>query len=356
MNFRWFIVTLVFGCLSLSGLGVSSASAQASDDTPSLEDRREQARIDRLWSRSWREFAGYYVKHDERFICVPSYDKRLPSSTGKTTREYQQDSAKEQEYTDDRGKERTRTLTKPDDEARAAVELLPQVAVGQYGTIHSGLVQTIADDKSLILEEIWLLDAQAARDAKQKLKDNLRENFAEDIEDAFRDRGRELRRNRGDGILRRRGAENESIDWGFEDRLSAADRQRDRVFTRYQWNVIGYRTEKLSEDERWPTGKAAEKGLQLVIVEVDGSSVTAVPTATIGKDISELDFLDLLDQREMTKTQFVELLTQAKRAARNDYARVVLAKLEGLESDIALEDDQDADEDEGGNDVVELAD
>jgi len=217
-------------CLAVGLLGSAPALAQTEGD--SLEARREQARIDSLWNRAWREFAPFYLEHDDDYVCVPGYDRSLPSSTGVSIRDYQQRTAWEQEYTDERGRERTRTLVKPEEEAHAAVATITDIEAGRYGYIHSGNIDRIVDGKTLILDDVWLLDAEAAREEKEALKAELRQGVAEDIENAIRNRGRNERRNRGDGIARRRGSENESIDWAYEERTAAALRQRAREFSR----------------------------------------------------------------------------------------------------------------------------
>lgn len=338
--------------LGLAALVLATSPTFAQPDAESPEARREQARIDSLWNRAWREFAPYYLEHDGGFVCVPGYDRSLPSSTGVSIREYQQRTAWEQEYTDERGRERTRTLVKPDEEAHAAVATIPEVAVGRYGYIHSGNIDRIVDGKTLILEDIWLLDAAAAVEEVKELKAAVVQGLVEDVEGALRNRGRDERRNRGDGIARRRGAENEAIDWAYEDRTAAARRQRDRAFSRYDWEVVGYRTDRLTEDARWPTGRAAEEGLQLIIVDVAGTTVTAVPAATLGRGLDEVAFLDMLAQRDITKAQFVEMVTEAKRESRDGYLPILLAQLEGDE----VETETGVDPEDGPNDSVELAD
>ena len=336
-------------CLTAGVLGTVPALAQT--DAESLEARREQARIDSLWNRAWREFAPFYLEHDDTFVCVPGYDRSLPSSTGVSIRDYQERTAWEQEYTDERGRERTRTLVKPEEEAHAAVATITDIEAGRYGYIHSGNIDRIIDDKTLILDDIWLLDAAAAIEEVKELKASVVQGLVEDVEGAIRNRGRDERRNRGDGIARRRGAENEAIDWAFEDRTATARRQRGRAFARMDWEIVGYRTDRLTDDARWPTGRAAEEGLQLVIVAVSGNTVTAVPAATIGRGLDEVAFLDMLAQRDITKAQFVEMVNDAKRESRDGYLPVVLAQLEG--EDVLI--DTEVSPEDGPNDSVELA-
>lgn len=326
--------------------------SKAADAEPelTLEERREQARIDKLWSINWRDFARYYIEHEGKYICVPGYAKSLPSSKGQTTRDYIKESVWLQEYTDERGDEQKRKLVKPDEEADAAVRALPEVAPGQYGYIHSGLIESIEDDKSLSLKEVWLVDSDAVEEAKAERMEEVFKSLAEDIEKALRDGWRKEKRNRGDGILRRRAAEKDAVDWAFKDREDAARRQRDRAFSRTTWKVVGYRTDNLTADARWPAGAAADRGLQLVIVAVEDRTITAVPAATIGNGLKEYDFFKMLLDRGVNKAQFVEMLTEARRTSRDDYVQIVLAQLEG-DTPVQVDDPN-----QGLNDEVQLAD
>jgi len=311
--------------LMLAGACVSGVSAQNSDDEKSIEQRREEARIERLWNLNWRAIAPHFLEHEGRFICVPGYERSKPSSVGQSISEYRSDSVWIQTYDDERGKEQSRKLTKPEEEAFAAVALIPEVAVGQYGYIHSGKIDEIIDDKTVELEDIWLVDAEAVREEKAQLKKELWGEVLKDVEDAIRDR----KRNRRSKFHDRRVLENEAIDWGFEVREEAMDRQRDGVFSRYTWRVEGYETASLKEDARWPSANAREPGLQLIIVEAKGRAVTAVPAASLRKGITELQFIDYLQSRDLNKAAFVEIVNDAKREHRSDYVAHVLAKITG---------------------------
>lgn len=337
------LVAAILVCVTLAPAAAAQAPAE------DRQQERELARIDRAWNRYWREAAPFYLEHDGRFVCVPGYDRRLPSSAGLTAEDYRKESAWEQEYTDERGRDRTRTLIKPEAEAFAAVMAIQRVEPGQYGYIHSGNLVSIEDDRTAVLNAVWLVDADAAREEKQALKAEVLQGAFDDIGDAIRDRGRNERRNRGDGIAQRRGAENEAIDWAFEERTEAAARQRDRTFARYRWTVIGYQTRELETGARWPAGDAADEGLQLVIVEVEGTNVTAVPAALIGEGLSELQFLACLEQRGVTKTRFVEIVNEQRAADRSGYLPAVIAAIEGIEQTLPGSPSTP-------NDTVELAD
>lgn len=323
-----------------------NATAQQAEPEKSIEERREEARVERLWNLNWRALTAYFLEHDGEFIRVPDYDRTKPSSTGQSLSEYRSKSAWTQEYKDEHGKDQSRKLTKPEEEAFAAVALIPEVKVGQYGYIHSGKIDEIVDDKTVELEDIWLVDAEAVREEKREMKEELWGEVIEDIRDAIE--GRKKRRK--NDIRGRRELESDAIDWGFEVREEAADRQRDSVFSNYTWVVQGYATGNLKEDARWPSAKAKQPGLQLIIVKVEDRTVTAVPAATLRKGITELQFIDYLQSREMNKAAFVELITEAKREHRSDYVAHALAKLTGETAD------SPAPAEDAGNDEVKLAD
>lgn len=308
-------------------LVVPVAMAQSDGDEKTIEERREEARVERLWNLNWRQFTPYFIVHEGEFICVPGYDRNNPSSAGQSISEYRSESAWQQEYRDERGKDQSRKLTKPEADAFAAVALIPKVEVGQYGYILSGNIEEIVDDSTVELEDIWLVDADAVREEKQELKEKLWGRVLEDIEDAIRDRGRGKAGKQGRSS--RRMAENEAIDWGFKAREEAMQRQRDSAFTRYTWVVKGYATGSLKENARWPSTSTKQPGLQLVVVEVEDRTVTAVPVESLRKGIEELQFIDYLQSRDLNKAAFVEIVNDAKREHRNDYVVHVLAQITG---------------------------
>lgn len=336
------LVQHLAAALLLSATLAPLSFAQVTDEDKSIEQRREEARIERLWNLNWRTFTTSFLEHDGRFIPVPGYERSKPSSIGQSISDYRSESQWTQTFEDDRGKETTRKLTKPEEEAFAAVALIPKVEVGQYGYIHSGEIDKIIDDKTLELQDIWLVDAEAVRSEKQNVRKELWGEVLEDIEDAIRNR-RDRRANR----TSRRLAENEAVDWAYAVREAAAERQRDPAFSRYTWVVQGFATGKLKEDARWPSANAREPGLQLIVVEVKDRTVTAVPAAALRKGITELQFIDYLQSRDMNKADFVELVTQAKREHRADYVAHVLAALTGNTPPNA---------DNDNNNEVELAD
>lgn len=330
---------LVATLMGLALIGLTSTSSLAQDLDPA-----EQARVDRVWNRYWRDVAPFYVQHGEAYICVPGYDRRLPSSTGFSASDYQRQTARQVEYQDERGRDQTRVEVKPDDEAQAAVQALPSVAVGTYGHIHSGSIAEIVDGQTVILRDVWLVDAEQVRTDKAEATAAVRREALGEVENRVR-RARDGRRNNGDTIAEQAGSQRAFVEWAFADREALARRQRDRAFSRLEWRIEGFKTESLRIGERWPDGQT----LQLVIVEVTDREIVAVPAARVGSGLSELDFLNCLEARSITKAQFVDMMNQARREHDRDYLPVLLATLEGEETEM------DAAEPGGGGGAVELA-
>lgn len=337
MRMQRFVATLM-------GLALIGSIGPASLATAQDLDPAEQARVDRVWNRYWRDVAPFYIQHAESYVCVPGYDRRLPSSTGVSASDYQRQTARQVEYRDERGRDQTRVEAKPDDEATAAVQALPAVEVGTYGHIHSGSVAEIVDGQTVILRDVWLVDTDQVRQEKAAALEAVTREAWSEVENRIR-RARDGRRNNGDTIAQEAGSQRAFVEWAFADREALARRQRDRDFSRAQWRIEGFKTESLRTGQRWPAGQT----LQLVIVEVTDREIIAVPAARIGSGLSELDFLNCLEARSITKAQFVEMMNEARREHDRDYMPFLLATLEGDDATVDV-----AEPNRGGGEV-ELA-
>lgn len=336
----------------------AAAQADPAATPKGFDARQEEARVDRIWNMVWRDFAARYLQHDEAFIYIEGYSPRLPSSAGQSAREYQSSSAVVQVYKDAFGRDQERRMTKPLSEAEAAVKLLPKAEVGQYGYIHSVRIDQIVDGKTLLANDVWLVDAQAVKDERDAFMKEALDELNEDIRNQFKTR-RE-RRKYARETKSRRDSEREAVNWIFKERLDTISRQNGRKFSSFTWKIVGYNTDKLIDNARWPAGAAAKKGLQVIIVGVDQEKkeVTAVPAAAIGNGLSELQFIDLIHAREFTKPQLVERVNEAKRATnnRNEVTAIVQAWLEGRAYEPPQAGKAGEAKDRPINDEVELAD
>jgi len=244
---------------------------------------------------------GYHV--------LPMYDRRYPSSAGMTVR------AAKAELTR-RVKEKmfgegplvqTRIITPPDAEAEALAMPLPALEVGQYGYVHSVEVEAILGPESMVVEDIRLIDEDAVEDAKRA------------------DERRAGRDDRAEAMVEAMYAQREAL----------IERQDERDFRRAEVKLTGFDTAGAVEGERWagPEGQ----GLQIAVVgyETYGSErrpkhrLVARPASDFGEGISETQFVELLEQRGLTPTQFVERIMQAHRQTldRDAADRAVFAHL-----------------------------
>ncbi|MFI4861926.1 MAG: hypothetical protein ACIAXF_14740 [Phycisphaerales bacterium JB063] len=245
------------------------------------------------------------------------------------------------------------------EDAQAALWLLDDPQPGSYGYISTGAIETIVDHDEMILRRVLLLDGapvnQALREENQAINGRVVELAAG-------------RNRRDDAAERRRAARDirelltEAMTYRFADRQAALDLQHTPGFRQLRWRIIGYSTDRLVVEERWPQGDAAHNGLHLAVVSVEEGVVTAIPVALLERDMTEIEFLEVIASRGYTKAQFVELIMQMRREHRRDYVEHVILHLEGLDSETQVEADPSGDEgdpedgDGSVNDTVELAD
>ncbi len=285
----------------------------------------EQQRIDRLWAQHWREFAAFYVEHEGRFVCFASYNRALASSRGVAARDYAKQSAREFTTRDDRGRETQKTFTKPQGDIDVHTKALPELAPGQYGYIHSGMVDAIDGPDTLRLRDVWLVDAEKVRQDRETATEEFRRQWGRDVDEGFRDR-------RGPRLMERFEQYREQLEWQFEERTRAERRQR--RWSDMTWRVVGFDTKSLVTGRRWPAGGGSGgEGIQVAILAADGGSVVAAPASRLGKGVTEEQFKKVLEQRGLTVDRFAEILTEQKRTNPMRYRDAVLAAIEGKSLD-----------------------
>lgn len=281
------------------------------------QSEAELRQIDRRWNREWREFAKFFVVLEGQYYCFPGYDPERPSSHAMTAEEYIRHTAYEFIYRTQDSDNNRAVVTKPIEEAQAATLLIYDPLPGAYGFIHSGEIVHIEEQRSIDLKHVHLVDwdqllAEKA-DRQAWVQDFVREHLPAGKRDA---EGRLL-----DPLL-------ESLriarDFRFEDRQRAYEIQTDEQFAQLTWRIAGVSTDDCVAGQRWPAGEEAGRGLHLVILSVQDDLVTAVPPDWIGKDISELDVLNALEQFGYSKTTFIELVNLTRREHRDDYVQFVL--------------------------------
>ncbi|XAL99916.1 hypothetical protein OT109_00745 [Phycisphaeraceae bacterium D3-23] len=317
-------------------------------------------RIDRTWVREWEDFAEFYVPYEDGYVCFPAYSRDRPSSTTTEVNDYIRRTAYEAEFKDELSRNRSIIISKPVEDAQAALWLLDDPQPGQYGYISTGAIESIVDGDEMILRSVLLLDGAMVTEARHEegrtLSDRVRELAAG-------------RNRRVDAAERQRAAREiremltEAQTYRFADRQAALERQREEDFRQLRWRIVGFNTERLVVEERWPQGNAARNGLHLAIISVEDGLVTAIPAALLERELTEVQFLEVIASRGYTKAEFVALINEMRREHRRDYIEHVVNRLEGLDAEEGAqpaEDDEpeedEPEEDKPVNDNVELAD
>ncbi len=329
------------------------------------QDRGPQAdpRVDRTWIREWEKFAPFYLAYNDQYICFPTYSPDRQSSVEKSVETYIRETAYEVRYRDRQGRAQTFVISKPVEDAQAALWLLRDPHVGAYGYISCGYVSQIINERELILRFVRLIFgmewSELRRQEMQEAREALRAML---ISAPNRSRATQksrtvahpAARQRRDDLLSVSDVIGEALAYRFESRDEAIEYQQSEAFQSRHWHIIGFSTDNIVAEELWPQGAASLAGLHLAIVAVDEETITAVPAAWLERELTELQFLEVIESRGLTKAGFVDLVNQARREHRRDYIPAVLQAMEGIEDDPAENDDTDSSD--GVNDTVELAD
>lgn len=317
----------------LLGIPLTLLPADPAQGQQRVEEQLTDQHVERLWRVHWRELANKYIEHDGQYVAVPDYSPRHDNNRNINIAEYRRENRMEYVDQDDRGRQVNRVIDKPQEEVEAASRRLQDFAVGQYGYLHSGNVVEIRSEGQVLLNHVWLVDADPIRREKEQELAQLRRSAIGGIERAFRQGGRDGFSGQGrqstltDSVFSQRDA----IDWRYEER-----EQLIRVQDRNRTNRIileGFDTSRMTADQRWPSG---DQGVHVVIVAVDsrgfgGRQTTyyAVPASRLRRGLGEEQIQAMIESRGHTQRSFAELVVEARREAGRDYLPYIIARLEG---------------------------
>ncbi len=280
----------ILAALLLVCAGATLLEAQ---DSTKASDRD----IDLAWQRHWKNYARRCIKLRDAYYTCATYEPQFPSSRGITTVGLRQKTSRE--VTERKGLNLTvkRNLVKPNEEIDLGAKALPEMAIGQYGFIHSAEVLDILGPDEMVIAGVRLVDprevqAQREREREKLLKQNV---------------------NRADLSV--------IIDWQFEFRDEYLRKQSDRSF-RVPIKLRGYSTLGLAKGDRW-NGKDGPPQIAIVGEEVGEaksklrrptSILLAVPADSFMRGIGdEKEFIAMLESRGFTKTTFTQLLIDEKK-------------------------------------------
>ncbi|MEM1213497.1 MAG: hypothetical protein AAGI68_14510 [Planctomycetota bacterium] len=283
-------------------------TADVEKDRSNPPPYRPPLSIARAWNINWKAFAADGMVFDNQYIVVPQFDRRYLSSAGLSMTTARRQLTAEVGDTADSAALR-RGYRPPPEELQYYISALPRLDVGQYGSIHSVEVDDVLGPTSMVVSELWLIDADAVRAAKREEREVAEK------------RGRELDRDA------------QELDFAVRDRLSR--QQRDRKF-RGPFRLEGFPTRGLSPGQRYlgpdldgmpvivaytelATSRFGRGRLRLVIMPVE---------AFVRRGgLTEAQFADLLDDRGLTPESFLEAVREARDADRASAEDQILDRL-----------------------------
>lgn len=337
----FFWVAISFWAMPCQAAPEHASRSPKQTDREAQQAAREEARFDRTWVREWRRFAAFYVEYEDHFICVQDYRLKGVREGHFPIDDYVRDAAYEMTYSDRHGQERSMAVTLPEEEALAYLWILDEPEVGQYGLIHSGIVQEVIGDDVVVLANIQLVDWEPVYNYYHEEGLEIESKVFEMVvghppinPDRPREglvfRSVEEIENFEVGIAQTRREMVTALRFQYAHRWRVAQLQFEPSFAAIQWRIIGLPTEDAVAGERWPVAEDEDElGLQLIVVDVapDGT-VTAVPLSQLTVELTEVQFIDAMQEREVTKAQFYAWFMDARREHRRDYLKPMLAQIE----------------------------
>jgi len=281
------------------------------------------ARTQQLWDRHWRVYAQRCAEFEGEYLCSPAYDDRFPSSSGVTVRQAREKLNKKVKVKRS-GIVQNRTVRMPAEEAEALALPLPFLAPGHYGRLASVEVAEVLGPRSMVVEDIQLVDTEKLSEAYKADRTKARESDQED-----------------EAI--------ELLEHRYQHRIALAKRQKKRSFKGKGVRIEGFSTLGLIEGERWLGPK--DQGLHVVIVKVEayGSErrprerLVAVALDKISWGLEEPQFIDLITQRGFDQASFVDLVLERMAEADPQTARTEVGHALLPPEPGESEEDEDAD-------------
>lgn len=312
---------MVLMVLALMIILTTVASAQTKDaaDPVAKLDPRAKA----IWTRFWPLAAKSYIRFNNEYLCIRGYNDRYPSSRGISVADLlRRDKGYTIRLRSRRGASVEQRITLSRAEAEAQAMALPQMAVGQYGFIHSVKVERILTPDAMIVRDIWLVDAQAL----YRARDDDRNQLAQDYDYSVA---------------------SQLADAIYQYRLNLATTQDQDVFSR-EFLLEGYPTQGLASGMRW-TGPR-DGGLQIVMLTVrdveDNWSpekgrrrmLVAAPVVKLRTGLNLDQFMDLLKTRDMTPQSLVDVIDDASRSVVHDIEKSMVDAIEAKAAPVAPPD------------------
>ncbi len=250
----------------------------------------EPDRVERLYQQQWRQVAREYVALGDDCRPVLDYDPKFPSSAKETL------VAVKARMTTTRvervGLLRKTIVTPPvPAEAEAVAMGLPTLSPGAYGYLHSVEVVRILGEDEMIVRNFWMVDR---------------------------------------GTL-------DNVPWEQrKEREELVRRQNDWNASVNTMRLLGHPTAGLKPGERVGIGGKTGKPLQIYIVATEPRRNDPRPTRPVATltskllkgGIDEKQFADLLEKRNLTRTDFVNIFLESQRTSLKDAVPLTIGRIE----------------------------
>ena len=309
----------------------------------------------KLFRLHWRAIATHYAQVGENFYCSPQYDLKYLNSTRTDLDAWQKANATTERRVAG-SLVREVANTPPREEALVAAALLPGMAPGQYGHIHSASVVEVVSSTEMVVTDIWLVDAQEV--ANQKKDDQLTGDrmFRIAVEESNRIEQQMRNQSNTSGTnsnSRPRNTKPAITMDQINKELEARYRQRTKaVDTQTKWKgqrvrLMGFPTLGMQPGQRW--NFRGGMGPQLVFIidpaaqfQPKASARTLAASRAVNPTLMAVNgelfrqpwkedrFAKLLAERDLDGPQFVTMVREQFKAAPSDAHAGIIGQLENI--------------------------
>lgn len=284
----------LIGWVTLVLMLAVTPATQAQNDTE-LDGTKIDKDVYRTFVSNYRKYSRYAFETDAGIGVFPSYNRRYASSLGMTTTEAVKEFSETSEV---RSGNLVRKVERqpPREDAEAYVKALPDTKIGSYGWVHSAQIVEVIDDNNMLIRELWLVDEEAVvKEYREDEENSARRNGGEADEEELKFNYKQR------GVLINKQGE-KKLGYSATHRLTGFDTRGLRVGDRW----AGPRSEGIQIGVlKWESPDRDEEGgrkslkRRLVMTEIEQSSREVV---------DEQGFKRLLQERDMTVADFVELM------------------------------------------------
>jgi|GEM_PF-4184408 len=318
-----YLYAALFGVMLLS-VGVNAAS----DDLPTVEFvsadqiKISDAQVNSLWPVHWPRYADRYLKLDDDLVASAHYDTRYPSSSGVTMHEVLQGAMRKMRIQIFSNLVKDVRYTIPRAEAEAVAKVIPDLALGEYGYIHSAEVVQVLGPDEMVVKDVWLIDEQSLQKQMEQSRGQSR-------------RATRTTRTAGNEFLRRR---------------ELVDRQDDSVYQQTH-RIRKFPTRGLAVGERW-YGTDRGQGIQVAVVAIDESLSKSssrssrfrrrsksnhfimIPAQLFSpQQVNEEQFLSVLTEADLGKQQFIATILEVQPSQRDKTVGLLIESVEAIRSE-----------------------